>query len=79
MKYMTDKAFVITMINNLKVCFILNKFPDILGRPALNTFIYFYNSERNQKVVAHVDVRYCNSITLTLALGRVLNNVEKNW
>ena len=65
-------AFIKTKNQNKIFNFILDKSPDVLRRPALNIWIsFFYNSERNQKMVALVDVsimKSCNITSLALVL-----------
>ena len=44
-------TFIKGKIADQKICFILNESPDVLGRPALNILITFYDPQRNPKVV----------------------------
>ena len=65
-----------------RISVILDESPDVIGRPAINTLISFYNSLSNRKTVLLVDtsiVKSCNSTTAALTVSQALNNVNKSW
>lgn len=65
-----------------KVCLILDESSDIIGRPAVNTLISFYNSSTKNKCVLLVDtslMKSCDSTTLALFQSKVLKDINEDW
>ena len=65
-----------------KVCLILDESSDIIGQPAINTLISFYNSSTKNKCVLLVDtslMKPCNSTTLALLQSKVLKDIDNDW
>ena len=64
-------SFLKSLIEDKKFCFIIDESPDVLGRPAVNTLISFYDHSIGKKVVRLVDtciVKASNSTTLAFVL-----------
>ena len=64
------------LIIDQKICLIIDESPDVLGRPAVNTLISFYDKASRAKAVRLVEtclVKACNSATLAFVLCRVLS------
>ena len=86
-KYLVDvynehMSTIKSKIVGKKICFIIDESPDILGRPAVNTLIAFYDDDRFAKTVLLVDtciLKACNSTTLAFVLARVLDELGKEW
>lgn len=80
--YQDHMSFVKSLITGKKFCFIIDESPDVLGRPAVNTLISFFNDSSGKKTVFLVDtclVKASNSTTLGFVLDRVLRELDKNW
>ena len=69
-------------ISGKKICLIVDESPDVLGRPAVNSIIAFYDDDLMEKAVLLADtciLKACNSTTLALVLDRVLDELDKDW
>ena len=65
----------------MKISTTLDESPDLLGWPAINTLISFYDSASDKKMILLVDtslVKSCNSTTVALTVSQALSNIEKN-
>lgn len=80
--YKEHMSFLKSLIADKKFCFIIDESPDVLGRPAVNTLISFYDDSAGNKAVCLVDtclVKASNSTTLAFVLDRVLREIDKEW
>ena len=50
--YKEHMSFLKSLIADKKFCFIIDESPDVLGRPAVNTLISFYDDSAGKKAVS---------------------------
>ena len=73
---------MLDMMVDAKVSVIIDESPDVLGRQTVNTLFCFYDKNRNAKRIILVDIsifRAVNSTSLSLLLGQVLQNFNRDW
>ena len=79
--YQEHMSFLKSLMEDKKFCFIIDESPEVLGHPAVNTLVSFYNDSIG-KVVHLIDtciVKASNSTTLTFILDCVLREIGKKW
>ena len=79
--YQEHMSFLKSLMEDKKFCFIIDESPEVLGHPAVNTLVSFYNDSIG-KVVHLIDtciVKASNSTTLTFILDCVLREIGNKW
>ena len=80
--YSQHKTVMLEMMADTKVSIIMDESPDVIGRQAVNTLFCFYDRNKNSKQIVLVDtsiLRAVNSTSLSLLLGRILEEFNKDW
>ena len=80
--YAQHKDLIKQEIADRKVSVIMDKSPEVLGRPAVNTLFCYHSRESNEKSIVLADtsiLRAVNSASLSVLLSRVLAEFGKDF